>query len=505
MKKLLLIAVFISHLTSVWAQETTVVEILSADNLNFVTRNGESFQRLIGNVAFKHDSTTLYCDSAYFFDTKNKLIAFDRVRMVDVSSTLNCDTLRYNGNSKIAEASGSVVLNSDGDRLETEYLVLERENDLARYTTGGIIYTEETVIESVFGLYDTRAEVLNLRNCIVIHHPDYLIYSDTMTYFTKTEVAIFKGPTDISSEDSYIKCRYGVFDMRYEVAQFNLRPTITGQEQVITGDSIYYEGETGLSEAYGDVVMIDTVQKVTIRGQFVRYNETAGRGIALGKPLAIAEFESDSLFLHADTLQVVSDSANQKALFAFPEARFYKSDLQGICDSLVYTESDSTLELFRHPVIWSEQTQVSADSLRIFFANDKPKRLRGVGNSFMISEKSPIRYDQIKGRTLDGYFDESGNLRKLIVKGNGETIYFGENEEDKIIGMDRTECSEIHIWMSDGELDRISFINKPKGIFYPLRDVNSTNDRLKNFMWLIDLRPIDRYDVYRKISHPNAE
>jgi lipopolysaccharide export system protein LptA len=503
-KKLLFIAILLFKLTLSWAQEVTVVEILSADNLNFVTRDGESFQRLIGNVAFKHDSTTLYCDSAYFFDTKNKLIAFDNVRMVDVSSTLTCDTLKYNGNTKIAEALGSVILNSEEDRLETDYLILERKNDLARYTTGGIIYTEESVIESVFGLYNTKTEVLNLRNCIVIDHPDYLIYSDTMTYFTRTEVAIFNGPTEITGEDSFIECRYGVFDMRNEIAQFSQRPTITGKEQKITGDSIYYNGSTGLSESYGNVIMIDITQKITIEGQFVRYREKEGRGIALGKPLAIAEFEKDSLFLHADTLQVISDSSDQKALFAFPEARFYKSDLQGVCDSLVYTEADSTLELFRNPVIWSEQTQVSADSLRIFFANDKPKRLRGVGNSFMISEKSPIRYDQIKGRTLDGYFDDFGNLRKLIVKGNGETIYFGENEEDKIIGMDRTECSEIHIWMSDGELDRISFINKPKGIFYPLREVNSTNDRLKDFMWLIDLRPLDRYDVYRKISHPNA-
>src|SRR5690606_36870441 len=149
--------------------------------------------------------------------------------------------------------------------------------------------------------------------------------------------------------------------------------------------------------------------------------------------------------------------------------------------SLVYTELDSTLEMYRNPVIWSDETQVSADSLRIFFANGKPKRLRAVGKSFMISQKSPIRFDQIKGRTLDGYFNLAGELYKLIAQGNGETIYFGENEDDEIIGMDRTECSEIHIWMADGEVSRISFINKPNGIFYPLRDVNSTNDKLKDF------------------------
>src|SRR5690606_4743739 len=159
---------------------------------------------------------------------------------------------------------------------------------------------------------------------------------------------------------------------------------------------------------FGDVVVIDTTQKVTVHGQYVIYDEKNGAGMALGKPLAIAEFETDSLFLHADTLQVKSDSTESKSLFAFPMARFYKSDLQGACDSLVYTELDSTLEMYRNPVIWSDETQVSADSLRIFFANGKPKRLRAVGKSFMISQKSPIRFDQIKGRTMDGFFNLAG-------------------------------------------------------------------------------------------------
>jgi len=61
--------------------KTTKIFLIHADELSADKMLNPDIQRLTGSVAFRHDNTYMYCDSAYFMKN-NSLEAFDHVKMV---------------------------------------------------------------------------------------------------------------------------------------------------------------------------------------------------------------------------------------------------------------------------------------------------------------------------------------------------------------------------------------------------------------------------------------
>jgi hypothetical protein len=172
--------------------------------------------------------------------------------------------------------------------------------------------------------------------------------------------------------------------------------------------------------------------------------------------------------------------------------------MQGKCDSLVYSESDSTIHMFSDPVLWSEQNQILGEFIDLRISNGTINRLYIQNSAFIISEADTIRFNQIKGRNMTGYFKDN-NMYKVFVEGNGQTLYYAAEEKDgktNLLGVNWAECSNILIFMEESQINRISFITKPNMTLYPLDKLPTDRKELKDFRWEADIRPMEKEDIF---------
>jgi len=214
--------------------------------------------------------------------------------------------------------------------------------------------------------------------------------------------------------------------------------------------------------------------------------------------------EEDTLYLHADTLRTIPDTIpDEKIVKAFYGARFFRSDMQGIADSLVYFTADSTVQLYRNPVVWSESHQLSADFIEMQQKTNAPDEMHLKNNSFIISKLDSVRYDQIKGKNMTGFVVDN-ELKRIDVNGNGQTLYYAR-EDSAIIGLNRAESANISIQFKEGQVFKIIFLRAPQGQLKPLFQINEDEKRLSGFEWKISQRPLSVQDLFdRKIVAPEV-
>ena len=183
-------------------------------------------------------------------------------------------------------------------------------------------------------------------------------------------------------------------------------------------------------------------------------------------------------------------------LSSFYDVRIFKSDFQGRCDSLIYNTTDSLFRLFRDPILWSDSaTQFKADTIYIQLANDEIDRVFLIGNAIIINESDGIFYNQIKGKFITAYFENS-SVKKVKVEGNAETIYYAKDDADAYIGVDQSICSELMVYFKEGEVESIKFLKEPQSTLIPMRKADHEALRLKGFEWLIQLKPLSRDDLF---------
>lgn len=475
------------------------VEIKQASMLEGKHINGEEVRQLTGDVIFKQGNTLMYCDSALFFEKSNSIDAFGNIRIEGPQTNMTGKTLHYDGNTKQAVLTQEVRLTDGKMTLTTDLLNYNTETEIADYTTGGKVVDAENVLTSNKGFYYSKDRIVFFKDNVVLTNPKYIIKSDTLKYHTPTATSYFFGPCNINStgsDSSYIYCEYGWYNTRTQKSYFSNDAFIQSKENRLAGDSILYDKLAGIGRAFGNVEVTDTVQKVIISGDYAYVNEKTHRSLVTGKTQLIKIFDTDSLYMHADTLYALEDTvAKQKSYFAYMHVRIFKNDLQGKCDSLVYTTVDSTMHFFNDPVLWNGVNQLTADSISLVIASGKIQKMLLRVNSFIVSQEDSIRFNQVKGKDMTGYFLEN-ELRKIHVVGNGQTVYHIRNKKKQLSGVNRAECSDMLIFIADNDVKSISLQYKPDATLYPIKDTNPEEMKLKGFGWRSGIRPVSKEDIF---------
>jgi hypothetical protein len=206
--------------------------------------------------------------------------------------------------------------------------------------------------------------------------------------------------------------------------------------------------------------------------------------------------KKDSLFMHADTIYATFDSANNiKDVYGYYRVKFFRKDLQGLCDSLHIITRDSSMMMYRDPVIWSDSNQLSADSIKLMMRNGMADSLKMYSSAFIISKDDTSSFNQIKGRDLVAKFRDN-QLYKINVYGNAQTIYYAREEDKTLIGINTAVSSELLIYLEKNQLKSITFIGSPDAHTYPEKDLPPNERLLRNFKWLSDRRPKKRADIF---------
>ncbi len=483
-----------SFLNAQFGEKKEYVQIKGADYLES-TKPGE--QKLVGHVHLQQGNVVLVCDSAFIYENGD-FFSYGRVYMNKKDSVKTyCDVMKYYGDKKLTIFTGNVRMISDKTVIKTDQLYYENEKNNAYYLDGANITADKTKIYSEKGYYNTSTRVINFKKNVVVKTADFSILSDTLTYHTPTQRTTFNGPTNILSKSGKIYCEAGYFDEVKQESVFKKNAKITEKSQIIYADSIHRNSKTLVTDAYKNVRAIDTVEHVTISGNHGIFYEKSGKSVMTEKALLEQLIDNDTLYLHADTLKAVNDTIKkEKKIYAYYGVRFFRKDMQGSCDSITFFPSDSLIRMYRDPVIWSGESQITGDYIEIFLYDSKIKELRVRKNGFIVSNNGPDTYDQIKGRDMVGYFDK-GKMKKMKVTGNGQTIYYIKENDGSYVGANQADCSNLMITFKEGKVGKIKFFVKPNATFHPIEKVDVAKLKLENFRWREKEKPKTKEGLFK--------
>lgn len=500
---LFIISVYLTDSQEVRKREKKKVELIYADSYEPVPNLGSDVVKVVGHVAFNQKGTIMTCDSAYIFQKNNQFKAFSRVH-IQQGDTLNLfgNYLFYDGTEEIANMEGNVELIDKETHLYTKSIVYDVAKKIARYTENGTITNGKNVLKSHLGTYDVNEELFHFKDSITITNPDYVMSADTMDYNTKAEIVFFTGPSEVKGDSIYIYCEKGWYDTKNDITRLWKKAILNNRQQILKGDSLYYEKKTGFGEAFKNVLISDTSNNVHVGGEYARYFKDPERFFVTNKSVFIQVSDTDSLFLHADTISAITIKGKAgtpyRLMRAWYGCRVFSRDLQSKCDSLSYSFQDSVIRMYFSPVIWSEANQLTSDSMAIFTKNRNADRLELYNSSFVVSNIDSIRFNQIKGRNLTGYF-MSNKIYRIVVEGNGESIYY-LLDEDKLVGVTHNKSSSIDIKVDNGKINEITELQNPDGKLDPplLNPVDKM--KLPGFSWHESIRPKKYQDIFLKFE-----
>lgn len=483
----------------------TKVYLIHSNTLSFDKAVKPDAQILNGDVCFRHDSSYMYCDSAYFFEQTNSLEAFSNVRM-EQGDTLFVygDYLFYDGNTQVAYLRENVRMENGQVTLFTDSLNYERIPNIGYYFEGGLIVDSLNQLSSFYGQYSPETKLAVFNDSVQVENPDFTLYSDTLHYDTESKVATILGPSVIVLDSGTIHTSRGWYDTVNNASLLLDQSQVESGEKILIGDSIFYNRDTGMGEVYGNMSLIDTAQHVTLQGEYGYYNEQTGYAFATDSARFLEYSQGDTLFLHADTLQMVTVDSVYREIKAYYGVRFYRTDMQGVCDSMQFNTRDSVLYMYTEPVLWNEQYQLYGDTIAIYMNDSTIEYAHVIQFAFAAQHVDSSYYNQLKGNDLKAYF-EGQAVHQIDVAGNAESIFYPLEKDGAKVGMNETKSGFLTIWVKDNKLDKLKIWPSPVGSMTPIPDLKPDQKMLKDFYWFDYLRPKNRDDIYEVVKRKATE
>ena len=456
------------------AASDNLIQIIKADIYRRIKQDStDELNLLIGNVLLKQNKTLFYCDSAIQNQTQNQFEAFGKIHINDADSVHTYSQyLKYIGDTKIAELKDKVKLTDGKGILTTDALTYNVNTRVGIYLNGGQVVNGESTLTSKEGVYEANTRDVYFKKNVKLVDPEYRMITETLLYNVNSEIATFMAPTVITDDKSTILTRAGYYNLKIGKANFTERPRIKDSTQLVIADVIDYNKETNQGEASGNVVYTDTSQGLAITSGNAVFNNQSKTVLAFDKPIMKIKQDKDTLFVAADTLYSEYDKRNHlsdslkadttrlfKANF---NVRIFSDSLQGKCDSLFYSGIDSVFRFYKEPIIWSQNNQLSGDTIFLFTRNKKPDHVTIQENSFSINRTTEGMFNQLKGNSMQGIF-VNGEIDDLRTKGNSESLYYLQDSDSAYIGVSYAMADVIAMKFVNKELKRVTWVNSVTG------------------------------------------
>lgn len=523
----------------------TRIQLEHADELNFDQSVRSDAQRLIGNVRLRHGNAVMTCDSAYLFEQTQSFEAFGQVQMVqDDTIRVFARHLYYDGRTRLAQLREHVVLENPSTQLYTDHLDYDRASDIAYYFDGGSVVDAQNTLTSDYGEFRPSTNDAEFRSNVKLVNDSTTITTEHLFYNTSSRIARYLGPTRIEADSGYIVSTRGVYDLNNDVGILLERSQLYSGSKTLVGDSIYYDGIARRGEAFGRMELSDTVQRVSLFGDYGFFDDGRSYAFASSRAYALDYSQKDTLYIGADTLEMISidreialrrfplesrrdstttqpssdslSSNNLRAseeqlqepsavdslvrlIRAYPRVKVYRRDAQAVADSLGYSSLDSILTLYRSPIMWSQERQVSGDTIRFHFRSRKLDHVDILSQAITL-ERLPHGadyYNQLQGDCIYAYMQDT-TIREIVVEGESvESIFYLQQENStQYTGLDRRTSGRVRAWFSEGAIEKALWKGPVAGKAYPMAMAASAEiNRLSRFNWSEERRPRSREDV----------
>jgi len=456
-----------------------------------------------GQVYIVHEGVEMWCDQAFVYLKNNFVKAYGEVKITQGDTvSMNSNYAEYNGNTQFAFATGNVVLTEPKTTLKTDTLYFDRIKQQAYYRSGGTVRDTASVLTSRIGRYFAQSKKYQFLQNVKIVNPKYTVNSNQLDFYSESGDAYLYGPSTIEGETSTVYCERGYYDTRGDTGYFVKNSKVDYENRTLYGDSIYFNRNTSFASATNNIRVIDTTNKSVIRGHYAEVFRQKDSVFITKRAVAITVRDGDSIYVHADTLQVTGKPDN-RIVKGFYRARLFKpgkeaaNHTSGKCDSIYVNEKKGITKLLRNPVLWSGENQMTGDTIHLLSdtLTNKLDTLKVFNNAFLV-QKDSMGYNQVKGEKLIGLFTNN-ELDTVNINKNTQVIYYSRNENDELVGINNTVSSAIQMYLEEQEITGIRFLNKADGKVYPPSQLPENARLLPGFIWRGDERLFSVQDLFK--------
>lgn len=457
---------------------------------------------LYDHVRAQHEGMVLFADSAILNTAQNDFTAFRHIKiLLSDTTTIYGDHLFYDGNTRIVDIWDDTVVFIDGaTTLLTAHISFDRNTNTATYTTWGHTTNRDRILTSRSGIYDATNKVFHIYRKVTLQDSNSRLETDTLHYNTQTSVAEFNTPTHIYSDSTTIYSECGSYntDTRYAVST-KASHVVTGTK-IVDSDTLYYDDIAQHGTAYGNLLLRDTANDLTCTGKYGVTDQQQRYSFVTDSAQVLFVDKGDSVFLHADTVLVVNDTAHQiQIVKANHHVKLFRNDAQAMCDSAYYSVSDSLIQLFYDPVVWYENYQCTADTIFAFHDTVGLHLVLLKSNLMVVEKVDSLRFNQIKGRNGAVYFLE-GEPTYGDVLGNAQMVYYITEEDSlhnlSLVGVNAGIGSDMRLYFKKRQMHRLVTFGSPDMHTYPVNQLPNELNRLPGFQWLESRRPLKPQDIF---------
>lgn len=466
-------------------------------------------------VQFEHQGADLWCDYAIFYQKENRLKAVGNIRLQQGDSIqMTSGKMDYDGNTKLAKAWQSVILEQNpGMRLETDTLRFDRENQEAYYKDFGTVIDSLNTLTSQIGRYYMETKKYQFLDSVHIDNPEYVLDSKQLDYYTSSKNAYMYGPSTVTGETYKIYCERGFYDTKIESGYGIKNTRIDYNNRIIVGDSVYFNKAKEFASATNNIKITDTINKGILRAHYAEVFKAQDSVFATRRAVAVSLVEKDSLYMHGDTL-MITGIPDKRIVRAFRNAKFYKTDLSGKADSIHIDQATGLTKLLAkkipittkekdwpkfYPIIWNGENQMTGDTIHLLsnIETEKLDSLKVLKNAFIVSLDTVGKtgYNQAKGINLFGKFLEN-ELKEVDLISNTEVVYWMYNDDQELIGINKTLCSKINITFANNDVEDLTFFTEPDGTIFTESNLEVELRILKGMVWRGEERILTKDDIF---------
>ncbi|MEM7379816.1 MAG: OstA-like protein [Bacteroidota bacterium] len=450
-------------------------------------------------VEFEHQGARLWCDAAVFYQKENKLKAVGNILLKQGDSVqMTSKKIDYDGNTRLAKAREQVILKNAEMTLRTDTLYFDREKQEAYYNTSGTVIDSANTLTSEIGRYFMELKKYQFLDSVHIKNPDYIVDSERLDYYTTSKNLYMYGPSTITGNTYKMYCERGFYDTKIESGYGIQNTRIDYNNRIIEGDSLFFDKGSEFASATNNIKVTDTLNNTVIKAHYGEVFKARDSVFATKRGVFIGLVEKDSMYIHGDTL-MVTGKPEERILRAFRNSKFYKTDLSGKADSIHFEQRTGITQLITDPILWNLENQMTGDSIHLLndMETDKLDSLKVLNNAFIISQDTigKTGFNQAKGKDLFGKFIEN-ELKLVDLIKNTEVIYYMYNDDQELVGINKTICSKIRMTLVESDIEDITFITDPDGDIFPEKDLPENSRKLKGFVWRGDERIRSKDDIF---------
>lgn len=509
--------------------------ILYTEDMDYDMNGKVGTYRNGGRIESKQ--TTLTSKEGFYYADIKDVYFIGNVKMSDPEVALASDSLLYNTTSQVATFIAPTTIKTGKSIINTKEGYYDLKLKKAKFGSRSIMQdstsymvSDDFTFDDKTGFGEAKGNVLykdtaqgfllfsnrvffnkQTKNflatekpvMVVVQEKDSIyIAADTIYSGLVKDLALMKG--------GYIKA----FDTVKGVSIIKVDSLLASKDTVavILKDSNALAKKDTLSIVQKDsVALIPVIPQVIIKDSIKLKQDS----IALTKPVIKNKqrpvlLQKDSiLVMQKDSIAIAAaDSVIKKKrpkeetdtmrfITAFRHVRIFNDSLQAVADSMFYSGVDSVFELYYDPIAWSKGSQITGDTIYVYLENKKPKRLSVFENGLMIQnvKESAGFFNQIRGRTINGYFND-GELDYVRAKGTAESIYYAQDNDSAFVGMNRTTADMIDMYFANKAAKKVKFTSSVKGTTFPIRQLPEEQKKLPAFQWLENKRPKNKLELF---------